>query len=76
MAVRWKEEALMTLWHLLVLLICAGIGLYAINRFVPMDAKIKQILNVVVVLVVVFVLLEAFGVIDVLRSTDVGPKRH
>jgi hypothetical protein len=66
----------MSLWHLLVVIIAAGIGLYAVNRFIPMDAKIKQILNVVVVLIVVFVLLEEFGVIDVLRSTSVGPKRH
>ncbi len=66
----------MSLWYLIVILIAAGIGLYAVNRFVPMDGKIKSILNVVVVLVVVFVLLEAFGVIDVLRSTSVGPPRH
>jgi len=46
----------MTLWHLIILLIAAGVGLYAVNRFVPMDGKIKQILNVVVVLIVVFVL--------------------
>lgn len=66
----------MSLWHLLVLLVAVGIALYAINRFIPMEATIKRILNIVVILVMVFVLLEAFGVIDVLQATTVGPRRH
>ena len=37
--------------------------LYVINAFVPMDAKVKMILNVVVVLVVVLWLLRAFGLL-------------
>jgi hypothetical protein len=48
-------------------LIIIGVALYLINAFIPMDAKIKQILNIVVVIVVVLWLLQAFGLLGVLR---------
>lgn len=46
---------------LILLLVLVGVGLYLINAFVPMDAKIKKILNVCVVVALVFYLLYAFG---------------
>ena len=42
---------------IIIALIIIGILLYAINNFVSMDAKIKQILNFVIVVVVVLWLL-------------------
>lgn len=54
----------------MIVLIVVGILLYAVNNWIPMDAKIKQILNVVVVLVVVLWLLSAF--FPELRSIHVG----
>ena len=43
-------------------IIVVGVVLWVINRYVPMDQKIKTILNVVVVLALVIWLLRAFGV--------------
>jgi hypothetical protein len=54
----------MTLLSLIVALIVVGVILWAVNSFIPMDPKIKQILNVVVVLAVIFWLLTAFGLLS------------
>ena len=54
----------MTLLGLIIALIIVGVVLYLINAFIPMDAKIKTILNVVVVLAVLVWLLQAFGLLD------------
>ncbi len=53
----------MSLISLILVLVVVGVLLWVINSYVPMDAKIKKILNVVVVLVVVLWLLYAFGVL-------------
>lgn len=47
---------------LIITLIVVGVCLWLINTQVPMDAKIKNILNVVVVICVVVWLLAQFGV--------------
>ena len=39
-----------------------------LNNYVPMDVKIKRILNVVVVIVVVIWLLQAFGLLGSLQN--------
>lgn len=52
----------MNLMNLVITLVVVGIALWAINNFIPMDGKIKQILNVVVVVAVVIWLLRGFGV--------------
>ncbi len=49
--------------EVIVALVLVGIVLYLINSFIPMDAKIKQILNIVVVVAVILWLLRAFGVL-------------
>ena len=51
----------MSLISILITLIIVGVILWLINSYMPMDAKIKTILNVVVVVVVVIWLLQAFG---------------
>lgn len=51
----------MTLVNVVIILIIVGVVLWLINRFIPMDYKIKQILNIVVVIAVVLWLLRAFG---------------
>ena len=50
----------MDLISLVIVLIVIGVLLYLVNSYIPMDAKIKQILNVVVVIAVVLWLLYAF----------------
>ena len=51
----------MPLLNLVVMLIVVGVGLYLINRFIPMASSIKTILNVVVVVVVCIWLLQVTG---------------
>lgn len=46
---------------LILTLIVIGVLLWLVNTYIPMDAKIKQILNVVVVILVVLYLLQVFG---------------
>ncbi|HTF33811.1 MAG TPA: Thivi_2564 family membrane protein [Myxococcota bacterium] len=53
----------MSLISLVVTLIVVGVLLWLINTYIPMDAKIKNILNIVVVIVVVLWLLSAFGIL-------------
>lgn len=58
----------MSLIHLVVILIVVGVGLWLINRFIPMAQSIKTILNVVVVICVILWLLSVFGFIGSLSS--------
>ena len=51
----------MPLLNVVVVLIVVGLGLYLINRYIPMASSIKSILNVVVVVVVCVWLLQAVG---------------
>ncbi len=53
----------MSLISLVVTLIVVGVLLWLVNTYIPMDGKIKKILNIVVVICVVVWLLVAFGVL-------------
>jgi hypothetical protein len=53
----------MSLISLAITLIVIGVLLWLVNTYIPMDGKIKKILDVVVVICVVVWLLSAFGVI-------------
>jgi hypothetical protein len=61
----------MSLVTVVITLIVVGVALWLINTYVPMDSKIKTILNVVVVIVVILWLLQGFGVIGSLRGIRV-----
>ena len=50
--------------NLIITLIVVGLLLWLVNNYIPMDAKIKSILNVVVVIVVIIWLLRSFGVLS------------
>jgi len=65
----------MSLISLVVTLIVVGVLLWLVNTYIPMDAKIKQILNIVVVIAVVLWLLSVFGVIGSLHTVQV-PRIH
>jgi hypothetical protein len=54
----------MSLINLIVVLAIVGVILYLINNYLPMDGKIKNILNIVVVIVVILWLLQSFGVLS------------
>lgn len=51
----------MSVLSLLLFLVLVGVVLYLVNTYIPMDAKIKSILNIAVVVVVVVALLKAVG---------------
>ncbi|MGH7783141.1 MAG: Thivi_2564 family membrane protein [Candidatus Binatia bacterium] len=58
----------MPLINVLVVLIVVGILLWLVSTYIPMDGKIKSILNAVVVIGVVIWLLQAFGLLGDLRA--------
>jgi len=62
----------MSLITIVITLIVAGVLLWLINTYIPMDGKIKKILNIVVVVVVVLWLLNVFGVWGQLRNVRVS----
>jgi len=61
----------MPLLTILIVLIVVGVLLWLINTYIPMDRKIKSILNVVAVIVVVIWLLQVFGVLGSLKNLRV-----
>jgi hypothetical protein len=62
----------MPLVHIVLVLIIVGVLLWLINSFIPMDAKIKSLLNIVVMIVVIIWLLQAFGILGPLSRFRVG----
>jgi len=61
----------MPILTILIVLIVAGVLLYLVNSYIPMDGKIKKILNAVVVIVVVVWLLKIFGVFTYLKDINI-----
>lgn len=61
----------MSLLTVVVVLIVVGVLLWLVNTYIPMDGKIKSILNAVVVIAVVIWLLQAFGVLGSLNAVQV-----
>lgn len=54
----------MSFINVVIILIVVGVLLYLVNRYLPMDGKIKQILNIVVLVAVIIWLLKAFGLLN------------
>jgi hypothetical protein len=67
-----KRRRIMPLIHVVVVLVVVGILLWLVNTYIPMDSKIKGILNIVVVVVVVLWLLRAFGILSSLSEFRIG----
>jgi hypothetical protein len=62
----------MSLISLVVTLIVVGVLLWLVNTYIPMDGKIKNIINVVVVIAVVLWLLSVFIGFGHLNTVQVG----
>jgi hypothetical protein len=62
----------MSLLTIIVTIVIVGVILWAINNFIPMDGKIRSILNVVVVILLIVWLLQAFGVLSSLGGVRIG----
>jgi hypothetical protein len=61
----------MDLLHIIIVLVVVGVLLWLVNNYIPMDGKIKSILNGVVVIAVVLWLLQAFGLLGSLSSIHI-----
>lgn len=62
----------MSLLNLIIVLVVVGVLLWAVNTYIPMDDKIKSIMNIVVVIAVVLWLLQAFGLLAGLETVRIG----
>jgi hypothetical protein len=61
----------MSLLSIVIALVVVGVVLYAINTFIPMDAKVKRLLNVVVICMLVIWLLREAGLISYLSKVRI-----
>jgi hypothetical protein len=61
----------MSLLTILLVLIVVGILLWLVNTYIPMDSKIKTILNVVVVIVIIVWILKVFGIFSYLKDIHI-----
>jgi hypothetical protein len=62
----------MPLVTVVVVLIVVGVLLWLVNTYIPMDGKIKGILNGLVVIGVVIWLLQVFGLLSSLNAIRIG----
>jgi hypothetical protein len=53
----------MSILNVFIVLIVVGVILWLINSYIPMDHKIKRILNIVAVIIVCIWLLKVFGIL-------------
>lgn len=62
----------MSLISLVVVLIIVGVLLYLVNTQLPIEANIKKIINIVVIIAICFWLLQIFGILPDLNAIQVG----
>jgi hypothetical protein len=56
------------MFGILIVLVVVGVLLWLINTYVPMDAKIKKILNIVAIIAVILWLCNVLGIFGYLKS--------
>ena len=61
----------MSLIALILTLVVVGIVLWAINTFIPLDPKVKSILNIVVIVFLILWLLKALGLWEAMSHVRV-----
>jgi hypothetical protein len=62
----------MPLINLVIVLVVVGVLLWGINSYIPMQATVKKILNVVVIIALIIWLLSVFGVIGNISAIRIG----
>lgn len=62
----------MGLVELIVTLALVGILLWLVETYIPMDAGIKKLLQVIVIIIVVLWLLQSFGIIGHVGGNDIN----
>lgn len=58
----------MPILSIMLAIVVIGLILYLINVYVPMESRIKTILNIAVIVFVIVWLLQAFGILGSLRE--------
>jgi hypothetical protein len=58
----------MPILTILIVILVAGVLLWLVNSYIPMQRTIKGILNAVVVIILVIWLLKEFGFLDSLQN--------
>jgi hypothetical protein len=67
----------MWLIQLVVILIVIGVLLWAVNTYIPMDARIKQIINAVVIIaIVIWLLLMLLAAVGLIPGTPLRSLPH
>ena len=62
----------MPLVTVVLVLIAVGVLLWLAQRYLPMDAQIKRIIQIVVIVAVVLWLLQVFGLLALIWAVRVG----
>ena len=62
----------MDLVQFALVIIVVGVLLWLVNDYIPIDSKIKRILNIVVVVALIIWILKVFGLLSFLRGIRVG----
>jgi hypothetical protein len=61
----------MPILTVLIVVIVAGVLLWLVNTYIPMQRTIKNILNAVIVIILVIWLLKVFGVLSSLQHINI-----
>lgn len=59
-----------------IIIILIGVLLWAANTYVPMDSKVKKVLNIFVIVGLIIWLLSLTGVFSYISSHDGIPRIH
>jgi hypothetical protein len=61
----------MPIMTVIIVLIVAGVLLWLVNTYIPMQRTIKNILNAVIVIILVIWLLKVFGILSSLQHINI-----
>jgi hypothetical protein len=62
----------MSLISLIVIIVAIGVILWAVNKYIPMEPNIRNLLTIVVIVILVLWLLSLFGILPDLNAIRVG----
>lgn len=65
----------MGLLELIITVVVVGVILWVVESFIPMDASIKKLLQVIVIIIVAIWLLQSFGLIGHIGNGNVNDIR-
>ena len=61
----------MSLITIVIVLIVVGLVLWLINTYIPMDRKIRSIINIVVTIFTIIWLLQTFGILGSIHNLNI-----